>query len=71
MILRYLVAEAKPGHEFEYRLAWKHHTIAGWWMHRLRFFAFWPWSKKYDQALRLWLNSLRRLRKHGCDVITK
>lgn len=70
--VRNISAEPRPGHEFQYWLAWKHRHIASQWSLRLMRRSWNPFLwKKIRQADRMWGHAVDRVHRHGQDVVTK
>ena len=59
-VLRY--GAPKPGHEFEYWLAWKHRGIASEWMTRAG-------RKSFKRLYAIWARALDRQKEHGQDIV--
>lgn len=58
-------AAPKPGHEFQYHLAWKHRHR---YMEIKRATPWWKW-KKINRRLAGWGRAVDRTKRHGQDVI--
>jgi hypothetical protein len=67
VIAKHMWAAPKPGHEFEYALAWKHRYIASGWMLRLSRKPF--ACRAYRRAYELWGDALDRIKEHGDHVL--
>lgn len=61
--------EPKPGHEFQYHLAWKHRVIAFAWLKKAdrNPFAFRAQRRAFD----LWGNAVDRIKRHGQHVTSR
>lgn len=57
----------KPGHEFQYRLAWKHRVY--WASLFFKYTSPWPWhNRTYRRVFRNWSDAVERVKIHGMDV---
>ena len=61
--------DPKPGHEFQFALAWKHRAIASHLMVTAPFFARLFQTRRYRKAFQLWCDALDRQKIHGQDRV--